>query len=95
MKRQWQHYKELELISDEPKRAAYPVQPYPKKSWLQALWQIFDVALFRNLESRVWQSIDRQTGQVCWHLYDPDTGRTSQLNSEAEVRQWLEKVFHR
>ncbi len=96
MKRQWQRYKELELISDEPKVAASSyVRPLQQGSWLKVLWQIVDVALFRNLESRVWQSVDRQTGQVCWYLYDPDTGRTSQLTSETEVRQWLEKVFRR
>ena len=52
-----------------------------------------DAALYRSLEPRVWQNIDAHTGQICWHFYDPDTGKTSQLNSEAELRLWLQWLF--
>lgn len=104
MKRQWQRYKELELIPDQP-QAKLAGQPRLTKSitysrrtrtsWLKTLWEIIDVALLRNLESRVWQSVDSNTGQTRWHLYDPASGRTRSLSSEAEVRQWLEQVFQR
>lgn len=105
MNRQWQTYKELELIPDQP-----PLQQVnsftafstdctkncrnKRTSWLRTLWEVIDVALLRNLEPRVWQSVNPQTGRTHWHLYDPISGTTHHLNSETEVRQWLEQVFN-
>lgn len=62
------------------------------KAGLSRLWEAFDLAFLRSLEPRVWQTID-QTGQTCWHLYDPETGKTYHLNSDAEVWGWLQQVF--
>ena len=39
---------------------------------------------------QVWQSIDRD-GHTWWHVYDPITGRTADLESEEEVGIWLEQ----
>jgi hypothetical protein len=96
MKQQWQRYRELELISDELLHLAkVPSSPVSTpRSWLKNLWTAIDVALLRNLEPRVWQSIDRETGKTRWHLYNPETGKTQHLNSDAEVRHWLEQIFH-
>lgn len=101
MKRQWQTYKELELIPDQPPLrqvnffTAFSTDCTKKRtSWLRTLWEVIDVALLRNLESRVWQSVDPQTGQTHWHLYDPVSGTTHHLKSETEVRQWLENIFN-
>ncbi|MCU0526146.1 MAG: hypothetical protein MUF72_15105 [Elainella sp. Prado103] len=93
MKQQWQRYRELELISDDSTGLIAPRQPIQHLSWLRRLWRIVDLALFRDLEPQAWQSVDSQTGQTCWHLYDPITGQTYHLNSDTEVRQWLEQVF--
>jgi hypothetical protein len=100
MKNQWQRYKELELIPDELRLKPFPTTmqitvkyPKPRQSWLKALWQVVDIILLRDLEARVWQSTDPQTGRSRWHFYNPETGLTQHLNSEAEIRQWLEKVF--
>jgi hypothetical protein len=93
-KLQWHRYQVLELISDQPP-VSYSAQlhkPQPT-SWLQALWQRIDLAFFRDLEPRIWQSTDPRTGQSHWHLYNPETGKTSHLNSES-VRQWLEQILH-
>lgn len=66
--------------------------PAQRPSWLKRLWEALDVAFLRSLEPRVWQTVDA-TGQSHWHLYDPETGKTYHLNSEAEVRCWLQQVF--
>lgn len=99
MKKQWQRYRELELISDELLRFPKPSSSQPastqtNRSWLKTLWTAIDVALLRNLEPRVWHSIDQQTGKTRWHLYNPETGETQHLDSDAEVRHWLEQIFH-
>jgi hypothetical protein len=104
MNRQWQRYKELELIPDQPlgNRVNPPTMVQSAtgsstvpRSWLRALWEIIDIALLRNLESRVWQRIDPHTGKTQWHIYDPASGQTQRLNSTTEVCQWLEQVFQR
>lgn len=89
----YQRYKELELIPDQPVPPLFLQSPQPAKSWLRKLWDVLDAALLRDLEGRVWQSTDVQTGQTCWHLYNPNTGKTYHLNSEAEVRHWLQQLF--
>jgi hypothetical protein len=98
-KLQWYRYQALELIPDQPPivRSAQSsaIQTSPSRSWLQVVWQVIDVALFRDLEPRVWQSIDPHTGKTRWHLYNPETGKTRHLNSETEIRQWLEQILHR
>ncbi|GAB4228599.1 MAG: hypothetical protein Kow00121_57560 [Elainellaceae cyanobacterium] len=88
---QWQRYKELELISEsEPNLCS---SRSTKQTWLNGIWQILDLALFRDLEPRMWQSID-QSGQTNWYIYDPKTGHTLHLSSDAQIRLWLEMVFY-
>ncbi|NJO80398.1 MAG: hypothetical protein HC827_19070 [Cyanobacteria bacterium RM1_2_2] len=92
-KLQWQRYQMLELIPDCPPLIQASNQA-KSTSWLQSIWQIIDLAFLRDLEPRVWQSSDPHTGQSRWHLYNPETGKTSHLNSESEIRQWLEQLLH-
>lgn len=44
-------------------------------------------------ELRVWQSYDR-FGNNWWHAYDPVTGRHTSVNSEAELRVWIETRYY-
>jgi hypothetical protein len=46
--------------------------------------------LSNHSEPQVWQSFDRD-GHTWWHVYDPITGRTANLDSEEEVCMWLEE----
>lgn len=91
MENQWQRYKELELIADS--------EPQPRtiratrQAWLHEIWQALDIALFRDLESRMWQSIDK-TGRTSWHIYNPKTGNTLDLTSNDEICMWLEQLFY-
>lgn len=93
MKQQWQRYRELELIPEESARSIAPSPPVQSLSWLRRLWRIVDLVLFRDLEPQSWQSVDPQTGQTRWHFYDPTTGQTHHLNSDQEVRRWLEHIL--
>ncbi|WP_228061535.1 hypothetical protein [[Phormidium] sp. LEGE 05292] len=44
-------------------------------------------------ELKVWQSRDR-TGHTWWEAYDPSTGNSISLDSEAEMRMWIEERYH-
>ncbi|BAZ43796.1 hypothetical protein NIES4102_07980 [Chondrocystis sp. NIES-4102] len=37
---------------------------------------------------------DRAYGNSYWQIYDPASGRLTNLGSETEVRIWLENYFH-
>lgn len=41
-------------------------------------------------ELRIWQSSDR-FGNTVWNAYDPVTNRSTSLDSEAELRTWIEE----
>lgn len=44
-------------------------------------------------ELRVWQSSDRK-GHSWWNAYDPTTGKSISLDSEAEMRMWIEERYY-
>ncbi len=44
-------------------------------------------------EIKVWQRQDR-FGNDYWDVYDPNTNRSASFGSEAEVRSWIEDLFH-
>jgi hypothetical protein len=44
-------------------------------------------------ELKVWQSRDR-AGHTWWNAYDPNTGNSISLDSEAEMRMWIEERYH-
>lgn len=48
--------------------------------------------LTRPNEVRIWQVSDRQ-GESYWKAYDPYTNTTNYLNSENDLRVWLEQRY--
>ena len=44
-------------------------------------------------ELKVWQSSDR-AGHKWWNAYDPTTGNSISLDSEAEMRMWIEERYY-
>ena len=45
-------------------------------------------------EPEIRRTLDK-LGQAWWHVYDPCTGRTAYLESEADVQVWLEEgLYH-
>lgn len=61
-------------------------------SFFDQLWDALDYALFRDLTPKVWQSTDLN-GQTCWHIYDPEIGKTLHLNTDEDLRHWLERLY--
>lgn len=62
----------------------------------QKLWTLLNQLLWQpqsHTEPRIWQRLDR-AGYTWWHVYDPTTGRTAQLESEEAVQIWLEERFY-
>jgi hypothetical protein len=58
------------------------------RSFLGQLWLEGNSTALK--EPEIWQTLGRD-GTLWWHVYDPMTGRTADLESEEEVRIWLEE----
>ncbi|MBW4473630.1 MAG: hypothetical protein KME45_25125 [Stenomitos rutilans HA7619-LM2] len=74
-------------------------QTIEKHSLLRKLWHWLNQPInfehsFSPSEPEIQQTLDR-TGQTWWKVYDPLTGQTAYLESEAEVHIWLEeRLYH-
>ncbi|PSB30028.1 hypothetical protein [Stenomitos frigidus] len=62
--------------------------------WLRKMWQGLLDGVARQSEPKVWQSVDR-SGNLRWNVYHPGTRESAVLDSEQEVRIWLEQSFYR
>ncbi len=82
-------YWELEQITESVSQS----ESDPLKSWLTAIWQAVINVLNSSDEPKVWTSKD-WFGQTVWNVYLPQSGQTIRLNSEEEVRVWLEEHLH-
>lgn len=60
------------------------------KQILQRLMQLF----VGGNDLRIWQTYD-QFGNNWWHAFDPVTGRYTSVESEAEMRAWIEQRYYR
>ena len=60
---------------------------WPTLSWptMTRLWQSLLAHLEMSEEPRVWRGLD-QAGNPAWNAYDPVTGQSVRLVSEAELR---------
>ena len=68
-----------------------------KSEFLTGLGRLFSsvlIALSDDMEPRIKQRRDR-SGEAFWQVYDPLTGKSARLNSELEVRFWLEQRYYR
>lgn len=61
-------------------------------SFLNKIWQSLVKVIISGKELRVWQN-DR-SGNTEWHAYDPATGRSACLASDAEMRIWIEQQYY-
>ena len=61
-------------------------------SRLQRVWQFITDSLSHPSELEVRETYDR-SGNLWWYVYDPKTGRSAWLDSEDEVRIWIEKNY--
>jgi hypothetical protein len=63
-------------------------------SALHRIWQHLLTILTKGNDLQVWQTSDR-FGNTWWNAYDPATGRSTSLASEAEMRVWIEERYYR
>lgn len=61
-------------------------------SGFNQFWQHLVTSLAQGQEPRIWQHTDR-AGKIWWHGYDPHTERSICVDSEAEMRIWLEERY--
>lgn len=62
----------------------------PLRRVLQRLQEIF----IGSNELRIWQTYD-QFGENWWHAYDPVTGHHTSVQSETELRGWIEMRYYK
>ena len=60
---------------------------------LKAILEKLIQALTRSHELQVWRKIDRN-GNAYWQAFDPKTRKSTSLNSEAEMRIWIEQRYY-
>ncbi|MBW4691459.1 MAG: hypothetical protein KME27_06785 [Lyngbya sp. HA4199-MV5] len=74
-------------------------QTTEQPSLWKRLWRLLNHPLdfgysFSQSEPEIRQTLDRE-GQTWWQVYDPLTGQTAYLESEADVHIWLEeRLYH-
>ena len=72
------------------------IQPQAKPRLLSGLSRVLDRLmkfLVTSNELRIWQTSDR-FGNTLWNAYDPATGRSTSLDSEPELRAWIEERYY-
>ncbi len=65
----------------------------PLRRSLNHLWQKFLRWAAARPEPKITHKFDRNKQRFAWRVFDPETGKTLSLNSELEVRQWLEERY--
>lgn len=58
----------------------------------QQLWNGFWEAISGNDEPHIWYTVDH--GHSHWHAYDPRSERSICVDSEADLRDWLEHRYY-
>ncbi len=84
-------YKDFEIVF--PKSAKSKLNTSIFGSGLTKLLQQIISTLTQEPEPRIGQVKD-SFGNTIWCVYDPITGQSARLNSEAEVRVWLEERYY-
>ncbi len=88
MERNFERYCELALIPD------LCPSPHDFQPRITRLWDIGQLLVYRlasGHEPMIRQCVNHQ-GEVKWRVYDPMGNRIYILNSEQEVREWLENL---
>lgn len=63
-----------------------------KLSGLNKVWQRLLQFFVSGDELRIWQTQDH--GKTWWHAYDSVTGRRTSVDSEEEMRSWIEQRYY-
>ena len=57
------------------------------------MWQHLLAILIKDNDLQIWQTSD-SFGNNWWHAYDPATGRSTSVDSEADMRVWIEQRYY-
>jgi hypothetical protein len=60
---------------------------------LKSIFKLFIPFFTNGNEPRIWTTTDRD-GNTTWHAYDPVSDRTTSLDSESEMRIWIEQRYY-
>jgi hypothetical protein len=71
-----------------------PEQKQSNLSWLSCVWNALIHHLFRGNEPRIRQK-SNTAGEVTYHGYDPRTRNSIQCGTEADMRNWLDRLPYR
>lgn len=80
----------LEAVWNQEKQSQIQ---HPKSSGLKEILQRLLKFFVGGNQLRIWQTYDR-AGNNWWHAYDPVTGRHTSVDSEAEMRSWIEQRYY-
>lgn len=83
--------RKLELIVKDTEENK--IKTHKLSSVFKQFWQHLVTSIVQGQEPRIWQHTDR-TGKILWHGYDPHTQRSICVDSEAEMRIWLEERYY-
>lgn len=70
----------------------WQVKPAIVSALKAGLDRFLELLNFSN-EPRIWRTIDGN-GNTVWCVYDPVSDRSASLESEDEIRAWLEKRYY-
>lgn len=76
------------------KKIKTPVNYLKLLSELNQLFQRLTKVILGSNELQIWETCD-DSGNSLWHAYDPVTERYTSVNSEAEIRAWIEQRYYK
>ncbi|HEY9635511.1 MAG TPA: hypothetical protein V6D14_19060 [Coleofasciculaceae cyanobacterium] len=84
----------LERIFNQPEQPEHPKAIKPKLiTLLNRLLQGLVESMLSSHELRIWQTDDR-LGNKIWHAYDPAIDKSISVESEAEIRAWIDNRYY-
>ena len=81
---------ELEALFEKTQRSK---QASNFRSGWQKFWNAVAAIFVQSSEPKIYQKRDR-FGNLYFQVYDPQTGRSSVFNTEAEVRFWIDQRYY-
>ncbi|GAB4446177.1 MAG: hypothetical protein OHK0035_40420 [Cyanobacteria bacterium J069] len=61
--------------------------------WMNEIWKAIAHRLTASGELQI-RKVKTRSGELIWQIDDPITGYRTKLQTEAEVRIWLDQRFH-
>lgn len=85
------HHSNLEASVDREKELPKNQAKFP--SFFHKIWQGLSTVITSKNDLKVWRK-SHADGSNEWHAYDPATGRSTCVASDAEMRVWIEQQYY-